>query len=128
MNMRAMSMPLPEHETLVQTRLKSSWSPTCSSSSDCETGQACYPYYYQWDDSYSREDFDNGVTCMDEETEACEDPNNMFAITNADFATTGSDYKITFKCSFDATGVASASGASVIAATIFATITAINIF
>ena len=65
---------------------------------------------------------------MDEETEACEDPNNMFAITNADFATTGSDYKITFKCSFDATGVASASGASVIAATIFATITAMNIF
>ena len=132
--MKAMSMPLPEDESPVQTRLKTSWSPTCSSSSDCETGQACYPYYYQWDDSYSRRDFDNGVTCMEEETEACEDPNSMFAITNADFATTGSDYKITFKCSPGATGVPSApeipsaSGASVIAITILAAITALNLF
>merc|ERR1719270_809165 len=117
--MKAMSMSNPEDVTPVLQRLKTSWSPVCSSSSDCETGQACYPYYFQWDDSNSMRDFDNGVICIDEETEACEDPNNMFAITNADYATTGSDYKMTFKCSFGATGVPSASGALVIATTIF---------
>ena len=123
--MKAMTMEMPEDETSVLQRLQSSWSPTCSSSSDCEAGQACYPTYYQWDDSYSKRDYDNGVTCMDEETEACEDPNNMFAVTNADYATTGKEYKITFKCSFGATG---ASGASVLATTIFAAITAVNMF
>ena len=100
MNRKAFFMSKPG-DSIEWTKLQDEWSPTCSSSSDCKNGQACYPYYYQWDNSYSRRDFDNGVVCRAEETEACENPNNMFAVKNADYLETGTDYLITFKCSFD---------------------------
>ena len=52
-------------------RLVNRWTETCASNSACPDGHACYPYYYQWDDSYSMDDFDNGVMCMEEDTEKC---------------------------------------------------------
>ena len=97
-----MALPMPTDVSPVLRRIITSFRPVCASNADCGAGKACYPYYYQWDDSYSKDDYDNGVVCMEEETEKCADPNNMFAVVNADYATTGEEYKITYKCSIGA--------------------------
>ena len=118
MKEKAEALPDPEGITAVSTPLASEWSPACSKASECSTGQGCYPYYYQWDDSM--DDFDNGVICMPEAQECVADPSAKFALRNADFATTEAEYQIDFMCSF--------SGASAIAATLVAAITAVALF
>merc|ERR1719266_3038811 len=102
MRVRALTQPMPSDARPQYRRLANRWTETCASNSDCPAGHACYPYYYQWDDSYSMDDFDNGVMCMEEDTEKCQDPSDMFAFTNSNFESTGSDYKTTYKCTFAA--------------------------
>merc|ERR1719266_2031279 len=102
MRVRALTQPMPSDARPQYRRLANRWTETCASNSDCPAGHACYPYYYQWDDSYSIDDFDNGFMCMEEDTEKCQDPSDMFAYVNANFESTGSDYKTTYKCTYAA--------------------------
>ena len=59
---------------------------------------------------------------MEEVPECNEDPNIMFALQNADYGVTGTEYRMTFKCSPGATGY---SGAFMIAASMFSVLTAV---
>ena len=119
----AAALPDPEDITVHDTALASEWSAVCSTNSDCPAEQGCYPMYYQFDDS--KNDYDNGVVCMALIMECEEDPNLMFGVKNAKYATTGSEFDISYKCSPSAVG---SSGASAIAATLIAALAAISFF
>ena len=123
MKEKAAAMPDPEGLTVADTPLASEWKAVCFENSDCSAGQGCYPFFSRYDDSNL--DYDNGAVCMDLVQECEEDGNIMFAVKNANYGSTGSEFDISYKCKPWSVGY---SGASAIAATLIAALAAISLF